>query len=67
MVTAIFPVLAPAGTAAVTCESESTVNVAAILSIVTFVVCSRPVPVIVTEVPTGPLDGAKVFRVGVIL
>ena len=63
----IFPVPAPGGTVTVICEPESTVNEATILSIVTFVVCSRPVPVIVTEVPTGPLDGVKVLRVGVIL
>lgn len=64
---AILPVVAPAGTVAVICESEFTVNVAATLLKVTLVVCVRPVPVIVTAVPTGPLGGVNVFWVGVIL
>jgi hypothetical protein len=38
VVTAILPVAAPAGTVAVISESETTVNDADILSIVTFVV-----------------------------
>ena len=67
VVTAIFPVVAPVGTVAVTCVSEITVNVAEILLKVTLLVCIRPVPVIVTKVPTGPLDGLKLFKVGVIL
>jgi hypothetical protein len=34
---------------------------------VTLVVCFRPVPVMVTEVPTGPLGGANEMIVGVTL
>ena len=67
VVTLILPVTAPVGTAAVICESEFTVNVAATLSKVTLVACVRPVPVIVTSVPTGPLGGAKLLTVGVTL
>jgi len=67
VVTMIFPVVAPVGTVTVICVSEFTVNVAEISLNATFVVCRKPVPVILTEVPTGPLDGVKVFNVGVIL
>jgi len=64
VVTAIFPVFAPVGTSAVTSVSEITVKVADFPSNVTFVACCRPVPVMVTEVPTGPLGGAKPVMVG---
>jgi hypothetical protein len=67
VVTAIVPVVAPVGTVAVIFESEFTVNEADTLLNVTFVACLRPVPVIVTEVPTGPLGGVKVAKVGVTL
>ena len=67
VVTAILPVVAPAGTTAVICESEFTVNDATTLLNVTFVVCVSPVPVIVTDVPTGPLVGEKVLSVGLTL
>jgi hypothetical protein len=65
--TAIVPVLAPVGTGAVIFESEFTANKADTLLNVTFVACLRPVPVIVTQVPTGPLVGVKVAKVGVTL
>ena len=67
VVTVIFPVLAPLGTVAVTLLSELTVNVAAFTPRVTFVVCVRPVPLMVTMVPTLPLDGEKLLMVGVTL
>jgi hypothetical protein len=67
VVTAIVPVGAPVGTVAVIFESEFTVNEADTLLNVTFVACLRPVPVIVTEVPTGSLGGVKVAKVGVTL
>lgn len=67
VMTTILPVVAPVGTVAVTFESEFTVNVADTLLNVTFVVCARPVPVIVTEVPTGPVNGVKPVKVGVTL
>jgi hypothetical protein len=65
--TAIVPVVAPVATVAVIFESEFTVNEADTLLNVTFVACLRPVPVIVTQVPTGPLVGVKVAKVGVTL
>ena len=56
----IFPVFAPVGTVAITCVSEFTVNiVATTLPNDTFVVCFRLTPVILTEVPTGPLVGLR--------
>lgn len=67
VVTAILPEVAPVGTVAVIFESELTVNVALTLLNVTFVVCAKPVPLIVTEVPTGPLAGEKLENVGVTL
>ena len=68
VVTVIFPVLAPLGTVAVTLLSELTMNVVAFTPPkVTFVVCVRPVPLMVTTVPTLPLDGEKLLIVGVTL
>ena len=61
-----MPVVAPVGTSAVTCVSELIVKVVAATRLnVTFVVCRSPVPVITTGVPTGPLVGLKLARVGV--
>lgn len=62
--TEILPVVAPAGTIAVICESEFTVNVADVPLKVTLVACVRAVPVIVTDAPIGPLGGEKVLIVG---
>src|SRR5437868_9364778 len=59
VVTLIEPVVAPAGTVAVTCVSELTVQVAEVPLNVTKVAPVRFVPVIATLVPTGPLAGAK--------
>lgn len=56
--------IVPAGTVAVTYVSEFTVKVAALLPNATFVVCVKSVPVIVTEVPTGPLGGVNPVTVG---
>lgn len=64
VVTAVFPVAAPVGKSAVTSVSELTVRVADFPSNVTFVVCFRPVPLMVTEVPSGPLVGVKLVMVG---
>jgi hypothetical protein len=64
VITTILPVAAPVGTSAVTSVSFITVKVADFPSNVTLVVWSRPVPVMVTEVPTGPLDGVKLVMVG---
>jgi hypothetical protein len=62
----IFPVVAPVGTVAVTWVSEFTMKVVATVPLkVTLIVCVSPVPVIITGVPTGPLDGEKLTIVGV--
>ena len=60
VVTEMGPELAPPGTGAVRCVSESTVNVAATSLNVTAVVPVRPVPEIDTGHPTGPPCGEKV-------
>ncbi len=68
VVTVIFPVLAPVGTVAVTLLSEMMGKVVAFTPPkVTIVVCVRPVPLMVTMVPTLPLDGEKLLIVGVTL
>ena len=68
VVMVILPVTAPVGTVAVTCVSEFTVKVVAALPPnFTAEACCRLVPVITTEVPTGPLVGEKVLMAGVIL
>ena len=65
VVIAILPVFAPAGTVAVTCESELTVKVAALPPPnVTLDACVRPLPVITTEAPTLPLVGLKLRMIG---
>ena len=66
VVMAIFPVIAPVGTVAVTWVSDLTVKViAATAPKVTLVVWVSPVPVITTLVPTLPLVGVKLVMVGV--
>ena len=67
VVTTILPLVAPAGTIAVICVSDFTVNVATTLLKVTLLACFRPVPVIVTVVPTTPLAGVKLEETGVTL
>lgn len=64
VVIAILPVVAPVGTVAVICVSEFTANVAEVPLNATFVAWVNPVPVMVTEVPTGPLGGVKLANVG---
>lgn len=64
VVTEIFPVVAPGGTVAVIFVSELTVNVAVVPLNFTAVAPENPVPLIVTEVPTGPLFGEKDVIVG---
>lgn len=61
----IFVTVAPAGTVTVTCVSAFTVKSVAIdVPKVIFEVCVRPVPVISTCVPGGPLAGVKPVIVG---
>lgn len=64
VVTTIVPVDAPLGTVAVNDVLETTVNVALVPPKVTFVVPVKPLPVIVTFVPTGPLVGLNDEIVG---
>jgi hypothetical protein len=68
-VTAIGPVVAPAGTVAVIWTLESTLNVAGVPSNVTAVTALeslKPVPAISTEVPIGPLAGSNDVIVGAV-
>ncbi len=68
VVTEIFPVLQALGTVAETLLSDFTVKVVAFTPpMATFVVCVRPVPVMVTTVPMGPLVGEMLLTVGVTL
>ena len=73
VVTLILPVVAPVGTVAVICVAESTLNVVAlvVLNFTELVVKVAPltvplkfVPVIVTDVPTGPKAGVNELIVG---
>jgi hypothetical protein len=60
VVTRIRPVVAPVGTVAVICVAETTVKVVAFTLLkLTAVTPVNPVPVMVTEVPTGPDVGVK--------
>src|SRR5262245_16693258 len=64
VVTLITPVTAPVGTVAVIWVSETTVNEALMPPKVTFVPPLKLFPVIVTNVPTGPLVGEKLVMEG---
>ena len=65
VVIAIGPVLAPAGTVAVICVSESTVKLdERVPWKATAVAPVKPVPVMTTEVPTVPLAGVNKVIVG---
>lgn len=64
VVTLHAPEVAPAGTVALICVAEVTVNEAAVPFSATALVPLRFVPVSVTLVPTGPLDGLKLESVG---
>jgi hypothetical protein len=65
VVTLIVPVVAPAGTVAVICVSEFTVNEAVVPLNFTAVAPVNAVPVIVTLVPIAPLVGEKLITEGV--
>jgi hypothetical protein len=65
VVTVSRPLLAAAGTVAVICESESTVNDAAMPLKRTAVAPVKPEPAIVTVVPTEPLVGVSAQTQGV--
>ncbi len=64
VVTVIFPVVAVAGTVAVICVAEFTVNVAVTPLNLTEVAPVKFVPVIVTFLPTGPNVGVNEVIVG---
>jgi hypothetical protein len=64
VVTVIKPLVAPDGTVAVICVSESTVNKADVPLNVTEVAPVKAVPVIVTDVPTSPIVGVNNEIVG---
>ena len=66
-VTVIFPVVAPAGTATVSCVADALFTVAdvpLILTILSDGVVEKNVPVMVTVVPTLPEVGVKEAIVG---
>jgi hypothetical protein len=67
VVTPILPDVAPVGTLVVTSISETTVKLADFPLNDTFVVWVSPVPLIVTNVPTGPLGGENDVCVGLTL
>jgi len=64
LVTVMGPVVAPAGTVAVIWMEVTTVNVALTPLKLTLVVPMKLVPVMVTEVPTGPDVGVKLEMMG---
>jgi len=65
VVTVIGPVVAPAGTVAVICVSESSVQLVAAVSLnLTEVAPVKLLPLMVTTVPTGPITGEKDEIVG---
>jgi hypothetical protein len=66
VVTEIGPVVAPDGTVATIWVSEEIVNEAAVWLNATPVAELKPVPVIVTEVPTTPEGGSKLEIVGAV-
>ena len=63
-VTEIFPLVAELGTVAVIFVSELTLYDAAVPLNLTALVPVKPLPLIVTVVPGGPLDGTKLAIVG---
>ena len=66
VVTEICPVVAPEGTVAVIEVSEVTLKlVAAVVLKVTELAPVKPLPVIVTDDPTGPLAGENELMTGV--
>ena len=60
----IFPVVAPSGTVALIVVAETIVNRVATLLNFTSVAPWKPLPVIVTWLPTGPLEGKTMKILG---
>ena len=67
VVTAMCPLVPPAGTVATTCVADTDMIVAGAPSKVTRVVLERFFPVIVTVVPTAPFVGLNPVMAGVTL
>src|SRR6185369_17167539 len=57
VVTLMRPVVAPAGTVALICAEDTTVKLAEVPLNLTDVAPLKPLPLMVTVVPTGPLAG----------
>jgi hypothetical protein len=64
VVTLIFPLVAPEGTVALICVLEATLKAADVPLKRTLVVPVKLLPVIVTDVPTGPMVGVNEVIVG---
>jgi hypothetical protein len=64
VMTIFLPVVAPAGTVAVTVVSSTTVKLALTPPILALIVWVRLTPVMVTTVPTEPLAGLKLVSSG---
>jgi hypothetical protein len=64
VVTAIGPVVAPAGTVAVIFVDDLTTKVAMVPLKVTAVAPVKLLPLMVTDVPTGPLVGEMLLMIG---
>jgi hypothetical protein len=64
LVTEIWPVVAPPGTVAVSCESFDTLKLAATPLNLTALVPVKPEPLTVTSVPGGPLVGLNELITG---
>ena len=67
-VTTTLPVVAPVGTGTTMLDADQLVGVAVVplkLTVLVPLVVPKFVPLIVTEVPTGPLVGARPVSVGV--
>lgn len=64
-VTLILPVVAPAGTGAVTCVDETSVVGAVAPLNRTTLLALKPIPLIFTTLPVGPLDGENAVMLSV--
>ena len=66
-VTTTLPVVAPAGTGTTMLDADQVVGVALVplnVTVLVPLVAPKLLPLIVTAVPTGPLDGARLVSVG---
>jgi len=66
-VTTTLPVVAPAGTGTTMLDADHEVGVAAVplnVTVLLPLLAPKPLPLIVTAVATGPLDGDRLVMVG---